>query len=102
MRDGVSINQERRKETIVIDSQFIQLDDLEAYMRLPGDWPVVKVKFEVKERAILDNNELIKSQFLLEQELIDQTLGLVKKDHFHLSMKSKKVGIRLKKKEESI
>lgn len=50
MRDGVSINQERRKETIVIDSEFIQLDDLEAYLRLSGDWPVAKVKFEVKEQ----------------------------------------------------
>ena len=51
MRDGVSINQERRKETIVMDSEFIQLDDLEAYLRLPGDWPVAKVKFEIKERG---------------------------------------------------
>lgn len=57
MRDGVSINQERRKDTLVTESEFVQLGDLEAYLRLPGDWPVAKVKFQVKNyepKNILD------------------------------------------------
>ncbi len=41
---------------MVIDSEFIQLDDLEAYLRLPGDWPVAKVKFEIKEEQNRDNS----------------------------------------------
>lgn len=44
----------------------------------------------------MNDHELIKPQSLFEQEFIDQTLGLAGKDHFHLSAKSKKTGIRLK------
>ena len=88
MRDGVSINQERRKETIVIDSQFIQLDDLEAYMRLPGDWPVAKVKFEIKEQMFENSNifplnegleKINSASELLPMQSLDEAEELIKK-----------------------
>lgn len=53
IRDGVSINQERRKEAVVNPSDFLVLKDLEAYLKLPGDWPVAKLKFNYKDRPLI-------------------------------------------------
>ena len=50
MRDGVSVNQERRKDFVIKDSQFLELEDLQAYLRLPGNWPITKLQFKVKDR----------------------------------------------------
>lgn len=51
IRDGVSIHQERRKEPLVLDSEFLNLDDLYAFLKLSGDWPVTKLKFKIKQRS---------------------------------------------------
>jgi type IV conjugative transfer system coupling protein TraD len=50
MRDGVSVHQERRREPVVKDSEFLELNDLQAFLRLPGNWPVTELKFEFKKR----------------------------------------------------
>jgi type IV conjugative transfer system coupling protein TraD len=50
MRDGVSINEERRQEPLVKPSHFLGLEDLSAFLKLPGNWPVTKLSFELKER----------------------------------------------------
>lgn len=50
MRDGVSIHQERRREPVVKASDFLELENLQAYLRLPGSWPVTKLQFEFKKR----------------------------------------------------
>ena len=44
LRDGVTLNQERRKSPIVMDSEFMYLNDFEAYIKLAGNVPVVKTK----------------------------------------------------------
>ncbi len=94
MRDGVSINQERRKETIVIDSEFIQLDDLEAYMRLPGDWPVAKVKFKILEQKINNDNIVPFDENIENNNILPELL------HTELLDKEKKnlrIGIKIKR-----
>jgi len=53
MRDGVSIQQERRREPVVKESEFSELNDLEAFLRLPGDWPVTYLKFNPQKRPII-------------------------------------------------
>jgi len=52
MRDGVSLHQERRLEPVVMDLEFLELDDLQAFLRLPGNWPVTKLQFELKARQL--------------------------------------------------
>jgi len=52
MRDGVSLHQERRLEPVVMDLEFLELDDLQAFLRLPGNWPVTKLQFELKTRQL--------------------------------------------------
>jgi type IV secretory pathway TraG/TraD family ATPase VirD4 len=51
IRDGVSLNQERRKTPVVMDTEFMKLNDLEAYLKLPGNFPITKLKFEPTERS---------------------------------------------------
>jgi len=50
MRDGVSIHQERRREAIVKEAEFLKLKNLSAFLSLPGAWPITEIKFKVKTR----------------------------------------------------
>jgi len=51
IRDGVTLNKERRREPIILASEISNLNNLEAYLKLPGDFPVGKIQFQVKARA---------------------------------------------------
>lgn len=51
MRDGISINQVETKKSLVSFSEIMSLDDLSAYVRLPGHFPVTKVKFKYTARS---------------------------------------------------
>ncbi len=53
MRDGVSIQPERRREPVVKEGEFLELDDLHAFLRLPGNWPVTDLIFTPKTREII-------------------------------------------------
>lgn len=45
MRDGVSLNDQRREKPVVNPDKLMKLPDLEAYLKVPGDYPVAKVRF---------------------------------------------------------
>ena len=51
MRDGVSIHQERRREPIVKEGEFSELPNLQAFLKLPGAWPVTKIELAIKKRV---------------------------------------------------
>ena len=53
IRDGVSVHQERRKEPLILDTQFLKLNDCEAYMLLPENTPVTKITLTAKSRTAL-------------------------------------------------
>ena len=55
VRDGVSMHQERRKEPLILDTEFLRLNDREAYLILPESVPITKIKLEVKERPLLSS-----------------------------------------------
>mgnify|MGYP001039031413 FL=1 len=44
IRDGVSLNQQTHTKLIVIPTEIQNLEDLEAYIRLPGNYPITKLK----------------------------------------------------------
>lgn len=45
-RDGVSISKQRNMQSIVLPSELQNLEDLEGYLRVPGNYPIAKVKLE--------------------------------------------------------
>jgi type IV secretory pathway TraG/TraD family ATPase VirD4 len=47
MRDGVSIAHQRRLQPIVSASEIMALNKLEAYVSLPGNYPVAKLTFAI-------------------------------------------------------
>ncbi|MBN9344496.1 MAG: type IV secretion system DNA-binding domain-containing protein [Holosporales bacterium] len=44
IRDGVSLNQQTNTKPIVIPTEIQNLRDLEAYIKLPGNYPITKLK----------------------------------------------------------
>lgn len=49
MRDGVSLTEHKKQKAIVPYSELLNLKDLEAYIKLPEDYPVSKITFKYKE-----------------------------------------------------
>lgn len=48
MRSGISITNQRFKQQIISASEVMHLSDLEAFVRLPGNFPITKVKLNYK------------------------------------------------------
>lgn len=46
MRDGVNLSDQKNIKPVVRASDIMMLEDLEAYLKLPGNFPISKVKFE--------------------------------------------------------
>lgn len=51
MRDGVSLHQEHRREPVVFDTEFSELPNLHAFIKLPGLWPVTEITLTIKKRV---------------------------------------------------
>ena len=47
MRDGVSLNDQRKEKPTIHPDRLMKLPDLEAYLKVPGDYPIAKVTFEI-------------------------------------------------------
>ncbi len=52
VRDGVSIQSERRQEPLILPTEFLRLNDKEAYMVLPGDEPISQIKLKFRNRKM--------------------------------------------------
>jgi type IV conjugative transfer system coupling protein TraD len=53
IRDGVSVNNQRVKRNIIISSEIMTLNNLEAFLKLSGNYPVCKINIDYIKR---DNN----------------------------------------------
>jgi type IV conjugative transfer system coupling protein TraD len=63
MRDGVSLSRHTRQKPLVMPSEFSQLNDLECYVKLPGDYPCTKLQTKYQKPS---NSQ--KPAFLLKPE----------------------------------
>ena len=50
MRDGVNLSDQRRIRPVVSLTEIIALKDLEAFIKLPGNFPPAKLKFQYQKR----------------------------------------------------
>ncbi len=48
MRDGVSLSHQTRQKPLVMATELSQLKDLEAYIKLPGDYPCTQLQMTYK------------------------------------------------------
>jgi type IV secretory pathway TraG/TraD family ATPase VirD4 len=49
-RDGVNIQHQIREEALVMPSEIMNLKDLEAFIKIPGNFPISKIKLTYKSR----------------------------------------------------
>lgn len=47
MRDGVSLNDQNKIKPVVTPTELMSLENFEAYLKLPGNLPVTKIRFGV-------------------------------------------------------
>lgn len=47
MRDGVSLNDHRKEKPIIHPDRLMKLPDLTRYLKLPDDYPVAKLTFQI-------------------------------------------------------
>lgn len=47
IRDGVSLNDNRKEKPTIHFDKLMKLPNLEAYLKLPGSYPVAKVRFQI-------------------------------------------------------
>jgi type IV conjugative transfer system coupling protein TraD len=52
-RDGVSLARQRTTRRAVMASEILNLPDLTAFLKLPGDYPVCKIRLRPKDRPII-------------------------------------------------
>lgn len=74
IRDGVNFSKEETNEKIVNYSDIQALNDLECYVSLLGDLPIVKVKLERKEYPVIAESKIernIRFDEMVEEQLSD-------------------------------
>lgn len=52
-RDGVSLSRHTRQKPLVLPAEFSQLQDLECYVKLPGDYPCTKLQTAYQKSSSL-------------------------------------------------
>jgi len=53
MRSGISISKQESSKHIVNTSEIMRLNNLEAYIRIPGEFPITKIKLKYKQPACM-------------------------------------------------
>lgn len=53
VRDGISIGRQKTTQPIVTYSEIMGLEDMSCYLRLPSNYPVVKLKLKFQKRPVI-------------------------------------------------
>lgn len=76
MRDGISINRIETRKPVVTFSEIMRLPDLQAYLRLPGDYPITTIHYQFKLRNKVNETFIVRpideNQLKEVDELIDR------------------------------
>jgi len=78
MRDGISLSTQTKMKPLVIPTEIADLRDLEAYVKLPGAYPVTKLRMKYKNLPqkelafdLVSDEELKERQEILREEIED-------------------------------
>lgn len=77
MRDGVSLNPTSKTTPLILPTEIGSLQDLEAYLKLPGSWPITKLKMRYKDMKIYAMPFCTKK--LASKEVIIESMELIQK-----------------------
>jgi type IV secretory pathway TraG/TraD family ATPase VirD4 len=79
MRDGISINRIETTKPVVSFSEIMSLDDLQAYLRLPGKFPITSIDLTFKQRDKLNNGFELRHFDETNMKEIDQIIEICEK-----------------------
>jgi type IV secretory pathway TraG/TraD family ATPase VirD4 len=48
-QEGLSIQQQRQHEALVIPTEIMKLRDMEAFLKIPGHFPITKIKLDYQK-----------------------------------------------------
>lgn len=101
MRDGISINRVETRKPLINFSEIMSLDDLHAYVRLPGKFPVTTVQFQYKERELKNPGIVHRNIDALQLKEVDEliekcekSIGAVESISEHKGKTKKKAHIK--------
>ena len=68
VRDGISIGRQKNTQSIVTYSEIINLPDMQCYLRLPSNYPVVKLHLKFEKREAIAPHFMPVNQTISPQE----------------------------------
>jgi type IV conjugative transfer system coupling protein TraD len=74
MRDGISINRVETRKPVVSYSEIMSLGDLNAYIRLPGKFPITSIDLKFKDREKNNNGFILRHFDEVKMKEINQIL----------------------------
>jgi type IV secretory pathway TraG/TraD family ATPase VirD4 len=83
MRDGVNLSRQKRVADLVMKEEIMQLNDLVAYLKIVGDYPLAKVNIKVRE------SQSATEAFIPDESMTLLQRGRVEDPHMLLSMLDK-------------
>lgn len=92
MRDGISLSKQRHTRPVVSASEIMQQADLQAFVRLPGEFPITQIKLSFIEQKKTQPHFLPRR---LNEESLKETDALIKK--FEMAVPEKEVEIENEK-----
>lgn len=97
MRDGISINRVETRKPLINSSEIMTLNDLQAYVRLPGKFPITTVQFQYKERALRNPGIVYRKIDALQLKEVDELIDTCEKPIGMIEATSKPKGNTKKK-----
>jgi hypothetical protein len=65
-RDGVSMRERRKRQRLIIDSELMNLPDLNAYVKVPNNPFITLTRFGIKDYPIRTTPFMIRDNLILE------------------------------------
>ncbi len=93
MRDGISINRVETRKPVISFSEIMSLGDLNAYLRLPGKFPITSIDLNYKHREKKNNGFVLRHFDETNMKEIDQIIETCEKPNINITRKEKKKSI---------
>jgi type IV conjugative transfer system coupling protein TraD len=75
MRDGVNVNNQTKQDSLIMPSEIMTLEPNQAFLKLSGNWPITKVKFNIKPIANIESSLVERKLIMPPQEKLCDILG---------------------------
>ncbi len=101
LRDGISINRVETRKPLINFSEIMSLDDLHAYVRLPGKFPITLVDFQFKKRVSINPGIVPRKINTAQLKEVDTLIDKCQKEVATLNQSETNIAVKKKSKKKS-